>query len=102
MVFHATDDIPAQTFWNSRWTMPAVTLVILLSLFVLNQVIGPPVGDRISANDGLGWDGKMYARIAKEFYGVVFQQGLNGYHLGRILPSAVVYHGLALLRLPTT
>lgn len=49
-------------------------------------------GEKIEENQGLGWDGKMYAAIAAEFESFMTKGTLDRYYYKRSLPSAVVHY----------
>jgi hypothetical protein len=71
-------------------------MVLLYSLVAIWR------GERIPVSDGFGWDGVVYGEITKDFSGQIFGGKVNGYHLQRIFPCAVVHYGLRLMRLSTT
>jgi hypothetical protein len=49
-------------------------------------------GEAIESTGGLGfYDGRRYGEIAMDFHGQVFREGLDGYRLQRVLPSAIVH-----------
>ncbi len=79
-------------FKNTNAQMPAVVFAVgvLLILF----------GERQTVNDGLGWDGTLYATWVRDTYNVLFVQGLEAYFTRRILPSLIVRGGLELLSAP--
>jgi hypothetical protein len=56
--------------------------------------------ERLTVNDGLGWDGVLYASWVKDFYNVVFVHGLPEYYTRRILPSLLVRLGMTLFSVP--
>jgi hypothetical protein len=56
-------------------------------------------GEKIPVNHGLGYDGVRYAYVAQDFPRVVFQERLNAYRLGRVVPSGLVYVSLQALGL---
>ena len=58
--------------------------------------------ERLTINNGLGWDGLLYAEWTRDFYNTVFARGVSEYYTQRILPSAVVHYGMRLLRVPFT
>jgi hypothetical protein len=60
------------------------------------------LGERIYVQGGLGGDGVIYARWAKDFANEVFVKRLDTYYIQRILPPAVVHCGLRLLSAPLT
>jgi hypothetical protein len=59
-------------------------------------------GEKITYNEGLGWDGAQYAAWVRDFpsYVIGGRIGLNG--AVRVLPSGIVYYGLRAFGLPLT
>ena len=53
-------------------------------------------GERLSLNEGYGWDGLFYGDWVERLGTVLFAEGLDDYYLQRILPSALVRAGLVL------
>ncbi|WP_157369333.1 hypothetical protein [Zavarzinella formosa] len=59
--------------------------------------------DKISINEGMGWDGySAYKPMAQRFEEKVFQEGVNAYYIKRILPPAIVYYSLRVLSVEPT
>src|SRR5438309_7684741 len=56
--------------------------------------------ERLTFNEGFGWDGTMYGGWVKDFYGSIFVRGVPEYYAQRILPSAIVHYGMRLFRVP--
>lgn len=52
--------------------------------------------EKIPVNNGLGWDGTIYAEMAKNFYTAVFVEGVPDLRLQKMLPSAVVHYSCRL------
>lgn len=59
-----------------------LTLLTALPLFVF--------GEKLAANQGLGFDGALFGPMAADFYGAVKE--ISQYRLQRSLPSAMLYH----------
>lgn len=74
--------------------MPAAALIVALLGFLL--------GERVEVNGGLGWDGVIYARWARDFNQEVFVRGVDTYYIQRILPAAMVHYGLRVLGVART
>ena len=73
-------------FFNSTSLMILTVLVMgTISIFF---------GEKIEANNGLGYDGKRYAEIAQNFPEYVLHNQLSPYRIQRILPSAIVHYTL--------
>jgi len=75
--------------WNeSERSHRLMTLIVLLlgiySLFW---------GEKVSAGNGLGWDGSQYAALVRDFGSLISAGQLGSYYAQRILPSAIV-HGM--------
>jgi hypothetical protein len=75
--------------------------VLALSAFLLALTVWL-LGERIYVQGGLGGDGVIYARWAKNFSDEVFVKRLDSYYIQRILPPAVVHYSLRLLGAPLT
>ncbi|MBL7069123.1 MAG: hypothetical protein ISS34_04625 [Candidatus Omnitrophica bacterium] len=56
--------------------------------------------EKIEINEGLGYDGAAYAKIAKDFQTLFLKKEISPYRLHRVFPSAVIHYGLRLLNLP--
>lgn len=56
--------------------------------------------ERLTVNNGLGWDGVLYGKWAKDFYNTVVVPGIPGYYTQRFLPSAIVHYSMRLFRVP--
>jgi hypothetical protein len=50
--------------------------------------------ERLTAHDGLGWDGQNYAAWARDFFTQIFVVRVSEYYVKRILPSAIVHYGM--------
>jgi hypothetical protein len=59
-------------------------------------------GEKITLNDGLGWDGVQYATWARDFPGQVLGGKIGRNSATRILPSGIVHYGLRAFGLPLT
>jgi hypothetical protein len=91
-----TPDAPAR---KRSWLRFALAVAAILMASGLAQVRW---GERLPVGRGAGWDGREYARIARDLPGEVGEGRLDGYRLRRVVPSALVYATLALLdRAPT-
>lgn len=69
-------------------------LVLALGAFTLL------LGDMVPANDGLGWDGVMYATLTRNVFQMITDGQLNSYYAQRLLPSIIVRGLLTLANLP--
>ncbi|MEO8378954.1 MAG: hypothetical protein ABI779_04745 [Acidobacteriota bacterium] len=70
---------------------------ILMLGVMLAIGLGNICTERLTANDGLGWDGMTYAALASDFSELVFVQKVDEYRVGRILPCAIVHVGMRLV-----
>ena len=68
--------------------------IFLLSLFLLLAWLTFSFcwGERIKENNGLGWDGVYYARIALNPLEYITKTGVDNYGMSRILPSFVTHY----------
>ena len=64
---------------------------ICIFLFFLLIGISLFFGEHIPANDGLGYDGLLYAAIAQKFPSVIQNHALTSYQAQRIFPSFLIY-----------
>lgn len=71
-------------------------LLLLTALFLVLTFYG----EKIQINDGLGYDGTEYARIAGNFQELFLKREITPYRLFRVFPSAAVHYGIKLLRFP--
>jgi hypothetical protein len=53
--------------------------------------------ERIPFNNGLGWDGAIYAKWARDFHQEAFETGIDAYRIQRILPAAITHYTLRAL-----
>ena len=75
---------------------------ILIFLFFGWLLVNVFFGERIPANNGIGWDGRLYAEIAQRFTDLVSHNQLTQYSLQRVFPSATVYFAAKLMHIPIT
>ena len=72
-----------------RWAMPlAVAFVGLIGLMF---------GERVQAGGGLGWDGVIYADMARSMPSILADRTLSSYYAARLLAPVLawlVLHGL--------
>lgn len=73
-------------------------LVIVLLLGAITLLLG----DMVPANDGLGWDGVMYAKLTRDLFQMIPAGELNSYYAQRLLPSLIVRGVLELRGLSPT
>jgi hypothetical protein len=84
---------------NASHPFGRVVLISLLALLIYGAA-QMRWGEKIPVNHGLGYDGLRYAYVARDFPRAVFQERLNAYRLGRVVPSGLVYVSLKALGLP--
>lgn len=76
----------------NTFALAMLTFLVALPLFVF--------GEKLAANQGLGFDGMYFGPMAADFYGA-FKE-ISQYRLQRILPSAVLYHLYWIIGIPST
>lgn len=64
---------------------------IIISLFFLWLIANIFFGERLPIGNGLGWDGTIYADIARNFSYLVFHHQLDQYRIQRVIPSGMVH-----------
>lgn len=69
-----------------NWQLPALACLLAAVTFL--------VGERIPFNNGLGWDGAIYAKWARDFHHEAFETGIDAYRIQRILPAAITHYTL--------
>lgn len=76
-----------------------VFLVALTTLVYASAVI---FSEKITANEGFGFDGGMYGEWVQKFPGPLFDGSVNQYYIQRVVPSLLVHGTLRLFRLEPT
>lgn len=72
-----------------QWTLFGTFLCAIIGLFIYNLLYG----ERIQFNDGLGWDGNLYAHLARQSpLELLGSRTLPDYYLGRVLPPILVHY----------
>jgi hypothetical protein len=74
-------------------------VIISMLAYLIGSIF---LGEYIPASDGLGYDGVLYARIARDFFSFFSPDILSTYNVQRIFPSSVVYILLKLFNLTGT
>jgi hypothetical protein len=69
-----------------------VVLILMLGWFTFSFIWG----ERIKENNGLGWDGKIYAAATLNPVDFITKIGVNKYHASRLLPSIAVHYSAKL------
>jgi hypothetical protein len=69
-----------------NWQLPALACLLATVTFL--------AGERIPFNNGLGWDGAIYAKWARDFHQEAFETGIDAYRIQRILPAAITHYSL--------
>jgi hypothetical protein len=72
-----------------NWQLPTLACLLATVTFL--------VGERIPFNNGLGWDGAIYAQWARNFHQEAFETGIDAYRIQRILPAAITHYTLRAL-----
>ncbi|AJC22650.1 hypothetical protein [Pandoraea pulmonicola] len=84
---------------RSTNTKHKILAAFLVALFIGLFAYNFNHGERIQFQDGLGWDGSLYAgwaqRDSKE---VILSKTVPAYYIGRLLPSVIVHNVSNLLR----
>lgn len=86
----------------SRAHLPSLPDYFLPLCALLIALLGFGWGERVEVSGGLGWDGVIYARWARDFKHEVFVQRVDRYYIQRILPSAIVHYSLRALGIART
>ena len=76
----------------NTFALAVLTFMVALPLFVF--------GEKLAANQGLGFDGMYFGPMAADFYGALKE--ISQYRLQRSLPSAVLYHLYWIIGVPFT
>jgi hypothetical protein len=84
---------------TSRWTSSSLLLVLTTGLITTATAIW---GEKITLNDGLGWDGATYAAWTRDFPGYVIGGKIGPNGAIRVLPSGIVHYGLRAFGLALT
>lgn len=79
---------------GSPWLRRANGLMILAVVAI--QFVNIRFAEKLPVNEGLGWDGRIYGRLAAEFPGAIAKRTLDPYYSRRTLPSMLVHYGLRL------
>ncbi len=69
-----------------NWQIPVLACLLAIVSFA--------AGERIGFNNGLGWDGAIYAKWARDFHQEAFETGIDAYRIQRILPAAITHYAL--------
>ncbi|MBL7196532.1 MAG: hypothetical protein ISS47_00380 [Candidatus Omnitrophica bacterium] len=86
-----------KAFYENTITLTQVLIMFIIGLTsILFSFFG---NELVTYAGGLGWDGRLYGKIAKDFYNIVFVNGITSYHFHRILPSAIIYHIFSLFKI---
>jgi hypothetical protein len=78
-----------QRKWSGVFSAQIMALIVLIC-----GVLAIQLGQVVSYNRGLGWDGKPYAYITAFLDRVITDRGLDSYRIQRIVPSAIVRFGM--------
>lgn len=73
---------------------------LLLSLLLIVLLLFSFTGELVPYNEGLGWDGVIYYEIIRDFDKLIFNHGIDTYHMNRFLPFAIIHYGLSLFNIP--
>jgi hypothetical protein len=83
-----TDSGAPAASWVRRHTDRAIVLAALLI-----ATIGFLASEKIGLNDGLGWDGAIYAGWVGDFPGAL-REGIDAYRIQRVFPAALAHYVL--------
>jgi len=75
-----------------------VSLCIILTVIVLYSF----TGEIVEYNDGAGWDGATYFSIIKDWDSLIWNHGIDSYHMTRILPFVLNHYILSFLDIEIT
>lgn len=90
--------MPVRSFLNFRGIAGSHRLMLVLICAAATFTL--LLGDMVPANDGLGWDGVMYAALTRNVFQMISDGELNSYYAQRLLPSVIVRGLLMLAQLP--
>jgi hypothetical protein len=74
-------------------------LLAVLLLLIGFQLVFP---EYVQEENGLGWDGEVYANMLRDLESKIAGQSINAYYFGRIFPVAIIYGALSVFQLPKT
>ena len=81
---------------EKKVTLIQVSIMFIIGLIsILFSFFG---NELVPYAQGLGWE--IYGKMAKDFYNIVFVNGITSYRFHRILPSAIIYHIFSLFKIP--
>lgn len=63
-------------------------LMVFATIGILLQIFR---NELVNVGNGFGWDGQVYGNVVLNYFNEVFKEGVDGYHIQRILPSSIVY-----------
>jgi hypothetical protein len=83
---------------NSIENKSSLTIfVIMLLSLVLSQALLMFLFEKIPVNEGLGWDGVIYYKMAADFKQKLFGGEITIYHIKRCFPSFIVHYSLKII-----
>jgi len=89
--------VRSSSLWSRLYPNHLMTMIVLIVGFV--QFL---VGERITSNDGLGFDGDGLALIVQNFPTLVFVKGLDTYYLQRTLPLGIIHYTFGVFHISFT
>jgi hypothetical protein len=78
--------------------MKVLRLLLLLNIVLIFSACL----EQVNAHQGLGWDGRVYARMIRQELPHFFSGAVDNYYIHRILPPAIIFAVLKVLNLHST
>jgi hypothetical protein len=82
-------------------TLEAGTNATMAAVMLLVGVVNIGWAERLTVQEGLGWDGVYYARFVRDFQDIL-SSGVPSYYAQRVFPSGVVHYAMRLFSQPFT
>jgi hypothetical protein len=73
-------------------------IIFIFLIFVSILVFQNIYAEKITVNNGLGYDGASYAMYAKNFDELILSRKIDLYRIQRIIPSAIIHYSFKIFR----
>jgi len=83
----------AKIFNKNKFAIISVCIIFFIGIIQINFF------EKIPVNNGVGFDGKEYAKFVRNFEDLIINKEINTYKVNRFLPSMIVHYGLILFGL---
>src|SRR5665648_546361 len=77
-----------------------IALLIVFSLIGIFMQIYK--NELVNFCNGFGWDGQVYGNLTLNYFNEIFEKGVDGYYIQRILPSSIVYVLMCIFKISFT